>query len=182
MQKDNNRNESGTLKKMKMKNLIIKSIISLVLTMFSQAQQLTQSVRGRVIDQDSKMPSVGAVVMVVGSDPLIATATDVDGYYKLENVPVGRITIKITSMGYEDRVIPNIQVTSGKEAIVNVDVVESIEELEEVVVKAEVDKKEALNEMSLVSARVISVEETKRLCRCYQRSFENGFLFCRSKW
>ena len=127
-----------------------------------QAQNLTQTVKGRITDQDAKIPAIGAIVVVVDSDPVIATSTDMDGNFKLENIPVGRISLRITSLGYEDRLIPNIQVTSGKEVIVNAEVVESVNKLEEIVVKAKDDKKEALNEMSLVSSRLISVEETKR--------------------
>jgi hypothetical protein len=53
-------------------------------------------------------------------------------------------------------------VTSAKEVILHVTLLESIEKLEAVVVTAQKSKDEVLNEMALVSARTFSVEETQR--------------------
>ena len=59
------------------------------LTFYLQAQ-LTQTVRGQIIDKNSKSPIAGATVMVENSDPEIATATDDKGFFRLQKVPVGR--------------------------------------------------------------------------------------------
>lgn len=126
------------------------------------SQELQQTIRGRIIDQDSKFQIIGATVVIVDSDPLKGAATDVDGYFKIENVPMGRVTLKVTYTGYEPKVIPNVLVGTGKEVIVNVEIVESIKSLETVTITAKENKGEPLNEMSQVSARVISMEDTKR--------------------
>jgi hypothetical protein len=136
-------------------------LISL-LSNFYFSQDLTQTIRGKVIDQDSKFQAIGATVIILDSDPLVGTVTDINGYYKIENVPVGRISLKVSYTGYESRTIPNVVVGSGKETIVNVEIIESIESLESVTILAEKNKTEALNEMSQVSARVISMDDTKR--------------------
>lgn len=140
-------------------------IFSIVFSIASQSvfsQELRQTIRGRVIDQDSKFQVIGATVIIVDSDPLKGSATDANGYYKIENVPVGRVTLKVTYTGYEPKFIPNVQVGSGKEVIVNVEIAESIESLETFTITAKEDKTEALNEMSQVSTRVVSMEDTKR--------------------
>lgn len=141
------------------------SLITLIITLFGTlafSQNLSQTVRGTVLDTDSKLPLIGAEVFLVGTDPFIGTTTDVDGTFRLENVPLGRITLQLSYLGYEKSVLPNIVVNSGKEVVLNVNMQESIVKMEEIVVKAYQNKGEATNDMSLVSGRSISVEQTKR--------------------
>ncbi len=126
------------------------------------AQNLTQTVRGTILDIDSKIALIGAQVVVVGSEPLIGATTDYDGKFRLENVPVGRIALQLSYLGYEHKTIPNIVVNSGKEVVLNLNMQESSLELEEIVVKVNRDKGEAVNDMSLISTRAISAEETER--------------------
>ncbi|MBL4624701.1 MAG: TonB-dependent receptor [Flavobacteriales bacterium] len=127
------------------------------------AQEMFQNIRGSVIDQDSNMPLFGANIIVVNSDPFLGAVTDLDGNFKIENVPVGRVTLKITYLGYRERTMPNLQVGSAKELILNnIGLMESTTKLEAIEITATEDKTKVLNEMSLISARTFSVEETKR--------------------
>lgn len=64
------------------------SALLLLFTLSVSAQ--TQTIRGTVVDQESKMSIIGATVVVMGSDPLIGTTTDLDGKFKLSGVSVGR--------------------------------------------------------------------------------------------
>jgi hypothetical protein len=121
-----------------------------------------QTVRGKVIDQDSKTSIIGANVIIVGSNPVIGTSTDLEGNFRIEKVPVGRIELQITYLGYEKKTVPNIVVGSGKEPFLNIEIVESIVKLDDIVVNGQRRKQEALNEMAMVSAKVFTVEETKR--------------------
>lgn len=131
--------------------------------LYSQAQSLTQTIKGQVIDQQSKSPLIGATVVVVGSDPLQGATTDIDGYFKIEQVPVGRHTLRVTSIGYETATLPETLVSSGKEVILNIELVESITQMDEIVVVAESQAKgEPINDLASVSAISISVEETSR--------------------
>ncbi|MEP2668721.1 MAG: carboxypeptidase-like regulatory domain-containing protein [Cyclobacteriaceae bacterium] len=135
----------------------------------SNAQQINQTVRGTIIDQDSQMPLIGATVVVVGSDPILGAATDYDGNFRIDQVPIGRVTLKVTSIGYEDKTIPNLLISSAKEEILNITLLESVSTLEEIVIKATVPQGEALNEMGIISAHTFSVEETQR----YAGSFDD---------
>jgi hypothetical protein len=139
--------------------LTILSFINLTGTM---AQELRQTIRGKVIDQDSKIGLPGANVIVIDSNPLLGSSTDINGEFRIENVPVGRVSLKISYIGYEDRIIPNILVTSGKEVLLEVEVRESLISMDEIVITAGADKSEIANEMALISARGFTVEETKR--------------------
>lgn len=123
--------------------------------------ELTQTVRGRVVDEQTKAPLPGATVVVMGSNPRKGTATDVDGWFTLEKVPVGRISLNISYVGYESRTIRNMLVTSGKELVVTIGLKEKVQELKEVVVRAH-RKDRPRNDMAKVSARSFSVEETEK--------------------
>lgn len=123
---------------------------------------LKQTVRGTVYDNDTKLPLIGATVVISGSDPLIGTTTDVDGCFRLENIPVGRIDIKISYMGYAEVSAPNIEVISGKEVVLRFEMHEQVLKLNEVTITTDRKRGEATNDLSLLSSRSISVEETKR--------------------
>jgi hypothetical protein len=127
-----------------------------------QAQNLTQTIRGRVLDKESQTPMIGASVAITTIQPLKGTVTDTDGYFKLERVPVGRHNLKINYLGYEEQVLPELLLGSGKELVLTIGLTESIRQMTEVVITADQEKGVTLNEMATLSARSISVEETKR--------------------
>ena len=126
------------------------------------SQTLTQTVRGKIVDQESRTSLPGANVVVLDSDNRLGSTTDADGNFRIDNVPVGRISLVITFIGYEDKVLPNILVTSGKETVLDVVLKESLVMMEAIEIKADKDKSEIANEMALTSARAFTVEETKR--------------------
>jgi len=144
-----------------MKKFISTTLLFAMLSGLANSQNLTQTVRGTVIDADSKETLIGVIVLL-GSDPKIGTTTDVNGEFRLENIPVGRIALKLSLLGFESKMIPDIEVNSGKEKILNLTLQESVLKLSEVEVKAYKNKGEAINEMSLISTRSISAAETKR--------------------
>ena len=134
----------------------------ILLSFGAKAQDLTQTIRGEVLDADTKAPLIGVNIVVVGSDPFKGTTTDLDGKFRLEGVPVGRRTLRISYIGYRERTMPDLPVSTGKEVVLSVDLQESVAQLNEVVVTAETDKRESINEMATVSARQFTVEETGR--------------------
>lgn len=121
-----------------------------------------EDIKGRVMDLDADYPLIGATIIVIESDPLIGTITDEDGYFRISNLEVGRYDLSVAYIGYDSKVIPQVQVTTGKEAFITVGLTESFMELEEVVIMATVDPKKPLNEMTTLSARSFSMEEAKR--------------------
>src|SRR5690606_1895476 len=146
------------------KNLSVWITIS-ILMMYagdSYGQTLTQTVRGKIIDQDSRMPLPGANIVVMDAKEFLGTSTDVDGNFRIEHVPVGRVSLAVTFVGYEDRVISNILITTGKETVLDIEMKESLEMMDAVEINASKDKSEISNEMALTSARGFTVEETKR--------------------
>ncbi|MEZ5197010.1 MAG: carboxypeptidase-like regulatory domain-containing protein [Bacteroidales bacterium] len=48
-----------------------------------------------------------------------------DGYFRIENVPLGRYNIQISYMGYEPSIVSELEVGSGKEVVINIGLKES---------------------------------------------------------
>lgn len=132
----------------------------------TKQQSFTQKVRGRVVDAESKQPLPGVVVITKSNNQLNA-ATDGDGYFTISNVPVGRQSFQFQYMGYEPAMAAEVMVQSGKELELNMSMTESLKQLEEVTISATQQSDKALNEFATISARSISVEETKRYAAAF---------------
>ncbi len=127
-----------------------------------RAQAPTQTVRGTVVDKISQAPLPGAIVVIVNSEPLMGVSTNEEGKFSFSKVPVGKQTLKISFIGYKESVMQNLSVNAGKELVLNVSLEEDIKAMDEVVVSAKVEKNKPLNDMSTVSTRAFSVEETQK--------------------
>lgn len=126
-----------------------------------QAQNLTQTLRGKVVDEVSQMPIPGATVSILTTDPLLGAATDLDGDFRIQGVPLGNHTLRVSFVGYKDLLLPNILVNSGKEVVLTVGIAEDFGQLDEVVVMG-AEKDRTVNDMIAVSGRTFSVEETRK--------------------
>jgi hypothetical protein len=134
-----------------------------VLSVFNiQAQNLTQTIRGQVTDNQSKQTLPYVNIIVLNTTPTLGAVTDLDGYFEIKNVPIGRISIQATFIGYEPFIANNLELTSGKELILNFELQEQLIKLDEIVISADNEKMESINEMTTVSARQFSIEESQR--------------------
>lgn len=125
-------------------------------------QTLTTTIRGTVIDKESQQALIGAQIMLLDIEPTIGAVTNVKGEFKLENVPIGRRNIRVTYVGYETVTIPNVDLNSGKETILNIQMEELVVSGKAVVITGEKKEKTVANEMATVSARQLSIEDSKR--------------------
>ncbi len=144
----------------------MRSYLAAVLVLFcleqSLAQVLNQTVRGQIVDKETKFPLPGATVIFLGdTSKIIGSVSDANGFFRLEKIPVGRHPFKINFIGYKDAVLNNIEVTSAKEVILNIELEESITSLQSITIKSSRDG-DVSNEMATVSARQFSIEETNR--------------------
>lgn len=137
-------------------------------TAFAQqatAPQTVQTLRGTLRDEVSQTPLPGATVRVLHEGQAqVGAVTDANGEFKITDVPLGRQTVRITSVGYEDLTLPNVTVTAGKEVVLTLSLTEAVTKLSEVVVVADRkdDASKTNNELSLVSARSFNIDDTKR--------------------
>lgn len=136
--------------------IVLCSFISFSIT----AQTVTKTIRGTVTDKDTFEPLIGARVVLPGTDPLIGSMTNLEGEFRLENVPVGRYDLEITFLGYEPYFQANLDLSS-KDLILTIGMTESVNLIDKVVVES-TEKGETINQMSTVSNRSFSVEESNR--------------------
>ena len=92
------------------------------------------------------------------------TSTDLNGSFSLEDISIGRHNIELSYLGYEPLFLQNILLNSGKEFVLNLEMIESTNTLDKVIVSAEksVNKTKPLNSFATVNSRTFSVEETSR--------------------
>jgi hypothetical protein len=122
--------------------------------------QLTQTIRGSVTDQLLQTPIAGATVIITGTDKKIVA--DSMGNFRIPNMAAGTYTLVISHINYNDAVASNIIVNTGKEVVLSIAMETRVRTEKEVVITAGSKKNKPLNDMSVVSARAFTVEETQR--------------------
>ena len=124
------------------------------------AAQITQRVTGTVADKESHTPLIGVSVVVADLQPAPGTVSDSNGYFRIDGVPVGKHTLRLTYVGYQPVTLNEVLVTSGKEVVLPVDMEESAtRRLGEVTVRG---RREHINDMAIVSVRTFDVQEAER--------------------
>ncbi len=147
---------------------IIKTILFFGLLLAASqlfSQILTQTVRGLVVDRDTRQPLIGATVRIADLGPAMGAATDLDGSFSIKNIPVGRHRVECSFLGYEPFVSDNLVVNSAKEVVLNIELLEALAPKSttgEAVITARKQGNEPLNELAAVSTRSFSVDETQR--------------------
>ena len=87
---------------------------------------VTGKVSGKISDQSTGEPLIGANVMLVGSS--LGSATDVNGMYHILNVPPGYYDLKVNMIGYGDKTVTGVRVEIDLTAVIDLDLaVEAIE-------------------------------------------------------
>ena len=123
-------------------------------------QRPVQTIRGQVVERSIGIPLKGATVELPSRG--LRTVSDANGDFRFERVPVGSFSLRVTYVGHRTVNLENLALESGKESVLTVEMEESVVSEAEVVVKSRTNKARPLNESALVSARMFSIEETRR--------------------
>lgn len=137
------------------KHLLLVTLI-LILGTAATAQQLVQTLRGRIIDADTRQPLAGATISLL--DTAWGTAADSAGYYRLPAIPVGRYRVQVMHLGYQSLQVAEVTLVSGKELVLDFALQEAPADLSEIVVRA--PRSDARSYCPTV--RTLTVEETLR--------------------
>jgi hypothetical protein len=132
------------------------------------AQDFIQNIKGQVLDAQSGAPIPGVMVQLLQGDSTNVTVTDLEGYYKLFEVPVGRTAVLFQFISFETVVRQNLIVTSGKELILDVKMEESITDLVEVTIQNNKNASEANNENVVVSNVKLNPQQTQKFAGTFQ--------------
>ena len=93
------------------------SISLIIVILFGQLFAQSGSITGRILDEENNDPLIGANVIVVGTT--MGAATDLNGNYLIQNVPVGAVSLNVSYIGYEEKSI-DLTVTLGEIVTANI--------------------------------------------------------------
>ena len=130
------------------------------------AQNLEQTIRGKIMDKQTlELLSNVTVKLVPGNH---VSFSDSLGRFYFHKIPLGRYSISFSRLGYLPASIPNLELRSGKEINLPIELEEAPQFLREVIVVSERAKDRAKNEMAMVSTRQFSVTEANRYAGGFQ--------------
>lgn len=130
-----------------------------ILNLYSMNMNQSQVVKGKVINLKNQLPVSGARISIAEIQKGAIAKTN--GEFRIEDVKPGRYTLTVSSVGYEP-FVQQIVVTSGRQVIVSISLLESFVETEEVTVTANKNSFSAINESVLISSTQFSVDEAQR--------------------
>ena len=150
------------------------SFLLFVFLVFSQnlafSQNETQTIRGMVIDRQTKTPVIGARVELTNFVPPRALYTNEYGRFRFSDIPLGRHRILVKASGYRPLMIADLELRAGAEINLVLNLEEQGKELDrkgsgnsdksETVLVS--NKDFANNEMELTTTRILSTNEANR--------------------
>lgn len=137
-----------------------KKILLLTIILFTNltlAQNLTGSIYGRVIDFVSKQPIPFANVLVLETN--FGAASDMNGYFKIENIPVNTYQVRASVIGYSSQIKTDVVIQTAKPTEVNFELTFQAIELKGVTVTSDYFRRDPLEVNSI---RNFSYEELRR--------------------
>jgi hypothetical protein len=130
------------------------------------AQNFEQTIRGKIIDKQTLETLSNVSVHLIPGNQI--SYSDSLGRFYFHKIPLGRYSISFSRLGYSPTNIPNLELKSGKEINLPIELEEAPQFLREVIVVSERAKDRAKNEMALVSTRQFSVTEANRYAGGFQ--------------
>jgi hypothetical protein len=138
----------------------MKYFVFIILTYSSlsiSAQTPLGSIRGKLLDADTKAPLIGANVSILNTT--FGAATDESGEFSIINIPVGSYSLRFGYIGYKSKVKADIVVKPGRTNFVETELIAAAFETESVVVSAGYFENTSIQPNSITS---FSYEEIRR--------------------
>jgi outer membrane receptor protein involved in Fe transport len=102
----------------------------------STASAQTGKLAGTITDEFGD-PLIGATALIVGTQPPLGAAADLSGDYAILRVPVGTVSVRFSSVGYQTQVVEGVLIRSNQTTELDVTLGEEVIVGEEIVVTAE---------------------------------------------
>ena len=119
---------------------------------------LAQTLRGTLRDAQTAQPIPGGTIRI--ADTKLGAASQTDGSFRIEDVPLGRQTVVVTSLGFEP-FSTVVTLTSARQTIMEIDLQPAIVESESVTIIGRTAL-EPLNERAIISATVFNIDDVTR--------------------
>lgn len=140
------------------KKLLLVLLPFLLLPAIAMAQ--TGKVSGKVTDLENGEPLIGANVIVNSGGTTRGAATDANGGYVVLNVPIGKVTIVVSYIGYKTITVENVLVRSNETSDKDVQLPSDAYKVGEVVIVAE---KPLVDKGSTNSKQTVTQEDIENL-------------------
>ena len=145
-----------------MRRLFLSSLLLIIINVLTQAQ--TGIIKGTITDAETKESLIGATVIIKGT--LLGSTSDFDGNYTLTKIPVGKDTVIISFISYDQQEFI-IDVNANEVTMLNVELSPATLEIEgvEVVAKANRESESMLlleQKNSVISTQAIGAQEISR--------------------
>ncbi len=127
---------------MKIKFISTVLLFFVSLSIFAQ----TGTIRGTIKDSKNSEDLIGATVMIAGTTQ--GAATDVNGFFSISKVPVGKVKLILTYVSYRKKEIDNVNVVADNITEVNTNMDDEASTLQEVKIVA---TKQTNTEISVIS-------------------------------
>lgn len=114
-------------------------------------------IKGKVIEQSTKQPIIGATILV--QDTLLFASSDTAGVFIIGDVPEGSHILKISIIGFQEKILTDIVVVRDKTNYFETELLDDAKNMDEVVVST---FKNENNVMTPVSAYSFNREEIFR--------------------
>lgn len=137
-------------------------ILSICFCLFINETVLAQTsgaISGTILDRNTQKPVIGASVEVQPSKT--GTSTDSLGRFRITGLTPGSYSISITAIGFADKTLTNLVITSGNENNLNIELEPAGENLNEVVVSGKRATVRATSLESPLSIQRLTTEEIK---------------------
>jgi hypothetical protein len=141
-----------------MKNIVLLAILDFIFLCPIFPQDLVQILKGTVTDRETGMPLPGANIFILDSSPPLGVVADTNGKFRFAT-SIGRITIRISFLGYEDMILKDVLITSGREVNITAGLQEKVIQTNEVVVRSSKGNIPNISQMAAVSINTIRPED-----------------------
>jgi hypothetical protein len=140
--------------------LLLLHVINLNAQITNSMPAGSQTLRGVVTDKGSRIPLPYVNLKLISGPDVIEFSADEQGRFRI-HVPTGRYNLELSLIGYEQLIVNELLITSGKETTLSLEMEHRSTDLNEVVVQGSINRS-PLNQMAMVSGRSFSPEETNR--------------------
>ena len=136
-------------------------VVALAILLFSSEIVLAQgTLKGTITDANSGDPLYGANIIVVGTS--IGTASDIEGAYRIPNIPAGDVKVKFSYLGYEPQTL-EITIVNDRTIETDVALKYSVIEGEEIEITAQALGQVAAINQQLSSNTIINVVSEEKI-------------------
>jgi hypothetical protein len=141
--------------------------------LFAQESRQLGSIQGQLINGTTNQPLIGANIVIV-ERPSFGAAVDLDGNFLINNVPVGEYSLRATMIGYQQAVLTNVVVSTGRASKVKMRMNEEAVQVGAVEVKADYFSSEgSISPVSTIGLNGAEVKRSPGSAQDMQRIVQN---------